>query len=228
MKHSMNKAIFFIIAYFLVLTPPAFSQDDCKVLLDAIAGSYEGGCKKGLAEGQGTAKGEDTYTGDFKKGLPNGVGTYTWANGDVYEGEFKKGVKEGEGKMWVVLADGQKKEQVGFWANDKYIGVNKDPYEIVTRSPNVLSIRINETENSSNDGNAVFIEIQHKGRVQQAPDFGLNVINGNLQNRFLVGNTTKVLVTRFPFGFTLNYQGDVVEIQLYQETSWNIRIDYNK
>jgi hypothetical protein len=228
MKKSITQYSFLFLAFTLVFVNPGKTQDDCKVLLDAISGQYDGDCKKGLAEGQGTAKGEDTYIGDFKKGFPHGTGTYTWANGDVYVGEFKKGLKDGAGTLTVRTADGQKKEQGGYWANDEYIGLSKNPYEIVSRSPDVLSVRINEAENPSNDGDALFIEIQHKGRVQQAPDFGLSIINGHFQNRFMVGNTTKVLVTSFPFGFTLSYMGETVEIQVYQERSWNIRIDYNK
>ena len=70
----------------------------CEVKLDEIKGTYEGGCKKGKAEGSGKAVGTDTYEGEFKKGLPHGEGTYTWANGNVFRGLFKKGKKEGKGK----------------------------------------------------------------------------------------------------------------------------------
>jgi len=39
-----------------------------------------------------------SYTGDFRKGLRHGQGTYVWADGDSYEGAYKKGVREGFGK----------------------------------------------------------------------------------------------------------------------------------
>jgi hypothetical protein len=83
-------------------------------------------------------------------------------------------------------------------------------------------------DNPSNDGDALFVEIQHKGRTQPAPDFGLNVTNGNFQNRFMVGNANKILVTTFPFGFTISYMGETVEIQVYQAKSWKILVDFNK
>ncbi|MDZ7607199.1 MAG: hypothetical protein U5K79_16780 [Cyclobacteriaceae bacterium] len=54
----------------------------------------EGECKKGLANGQGNAKGTDEYEGQFKDGLPHGTGTYIWANGDVYTGAWKKARKK--------------------------------------------------------------------------------------------------------------------------------------
>jgi hypothetical protein len=228
MKHLINKHGLILLAAIFLFIFKGNAQNDCKVLLETISGEYSGGCKKGLADGEGTAKGVDTYVGEFKKGLPHGTGTYTWANGDVYVGEFKKGLKEGKGKLTVNLGDGQKKEQDGYWNKDKYIGLSKNPYEIVTRSTGVLSIRISETENPADDGNALFFEIQHKARVQQSPPFGLNVTTGSFSARFEVGNKTKVIVSQFPFGFTLNYMNEVIELQFFQETSWNIVLDFNK
>jgi len=227
MKHTILKNVTFL----LILLTFIFYQgktQDCKVLLEDIAGQYEGDCKKGLANGEGTAKGKDTYTGEFNKGLPHGSGKYTWQNGDIYEGEFKKGLKDGEGKLLVKLPDGEFKEQTGFWKDDEYIGEYESPYDLIFRSSGVLSVRVNETANPQNDGNALFVEIQHKGRTQPSPDFGLNVINGNFQSRFPVGNSTKILVATFPFGFTISYMGETVEIQIYKAASWKIGIDYNK
>ena len=228
MKHIIIKNLIILLALAVFMNNQGMAQDDCKVLLDAIAGQYEGDCKKGLADGEGTAKGTDTYVGEFKKGLPHGNGTYTWENGDIYDGEFNKGLKDGKGKLLTKQTDGQFNEQNGFWKKDEYIGEYESPYDILFRSSNVLSIRIIEADNPADDGNAVFFEIQHKGRTQPAPDFRMNVINGNFQSRFIVGNTTKVLISNFPFGFTLSYMGESVEIQIYQARSWNIRIDFNK
>lgn len=227
MKHSAIKhaILFFMVSGFFIHQNMA--QDNCKVLLESIAGQYNGDCKKGLADGTGTAKGTDSYTGEFKKGLPDGTGTYTWANGDIYDGEFKKGLKEGAGKMQIKQDDGSYVDRNGFWKKDEYIGEHESPYEITYRSAEVLSVRVTETENPTNDGNALFIELQHKGRTQPAPNFGLNVINGNYQSQYLVGNASKIIVTRFPFGFTVSYKGETVEIQIYQARSWTIRIDYN-
>ena len=112
MRHSTTKIALLMLALTIVFANPGFAQDDCKVLIDKLSGQYDGGCKKGLADGQGTAKGEDNYVGAFKKGLPHGTGTYTWANGDVYNGEFKKGLKDGQGKMTIKKADGQTEEQI--------------------------------------------------------------------------------------------------------------------
>ena len=91
--------------------------NDCRVMVDDIAGSYEGECLKGKAHGQGKAIGKDTYEGEFKKGYPDGKGTYTWINGDYFVGEFVKGEREGEGKM-VYASVNADSVQSGYWEED--------------------------------------------------------------------------------------------------------------
>ena len=201
---------------------------DCRVLLESIAGSYQGDCKKGLANGKGTAEGTDKYIGEFKKGYPNGFGTYTWSNGQVYEGEFKKGLKEGKGKMTVILPDGNTKDQVGYWLDDEYVGENKDPYKIQYRSPGVLSVRFSKTQNKTDEHSALFIDILHQGKLQPTATFDLSVRMGSFVAMFRESNSMKVQVNTFPFGFTLNYLGESVQVDVNHDTSWKITIDVNK
>ncbi|MGV8092965.1 MAG: hypothetical protein AB2L24_14000 [Mangrovibacterium sp.] len=52
----------------------AQETNTCKVLLTEISGSYEGECKKGLADGFGKATGVDQYEGELKKRLPEREG----------------------------------------------------------------------------------------------------------------------------------------------------------
>ena len=130
--------------------------------------------------------------------------------------------------MNIQLTGGLAKDQTGFWIEDKYIGEHEKPYEIQYKSTGVLSVRVSETENPANDGNAIFIEVQHKGRVQQNPDFGINVTSGIFSSRYQAGTTSKIILSRFPFGFSLTYMGESVQLQFYQETSWNVKIDFNK
>ncbi len=108
-------------------------QNDCKVLLENISGTYTGKCKKGLAHGKGTAQGIDYYKGSFSKGLPSGKGLYRWNDGSYYEGEWKDGKKDGKGKL---VQDGS--EITGFWENDEYIGLEIIPPYKVTRSLNLV------------------------------------------------------------------------------------------
>jgi hypothetical protein len=64
-----------------------------------LRGDYQGDCdeKTELAQGQGEARGADTYVGYFVKGRPDGKGTYTWENGARLEGTFKDGKAHGAG-----------------------------------------------------------------------------------------------------------------------------------
>jgi hypothetical protein len=111
-----------------------FAQDECKVLLPRIGVSYTGLCKKGLAEGQGEAIGVDHYKGEFKKGYPDGVGTYKWQTGETYVGEWSKGLRDGEGKYTFKYQD-RDSVIAGEWKNDKYMVVKAlSPYVIEYRN----------------------------------------------------------------------------------------------
>lgn len=126
-----------------------YAQNDCKVLLPELSGSYTGKCKKGLAHGKGLAVGTNTYEGRFNKGLPNGMGKYTWEDGTIYEGNWSMGKRDGKGTM-IYPGAGEDSNVTGFWKNDSFIGTNfVPPYKII-RSRSVVrsSIRkINEIDN---------------------------------------------------------------------------------
>ncbi len=64
-----------------------------------MSGSYQGESKRSLAHSEGNAQGVDSYKGNFKKGYPQGRGTYTWQNGDFYVGSWHKGQRNGEGEL---------------------------------------------------------------------------------------------------------------------------------
>lgn len=137
------KSIIIIIALFLFSFSAFSQQSDCKVNMPEISESYTGECRKGLAHGMGTARGVDYYEGHFVKGLPDGKGTYKWAQGNYYEGEWKKGLKEGYGKM--VYGDSI---VTGFWKKDKYQGEKlMAPYKI-TQSMNVSRATIKKSAGS--------------------------------------------------------------------------------
>src|SRR6266700_3187705 len=89
-----------ILIYFLVIfiTTNVLSQS-CDVNVDSLKGQYAGGCKNGVAEGNGTSAGTDSYTGNFKNGYPDGEGKYTWKNGSTYEGSWKMGLFDGNGTL---------------------------------------------------------------------------------------------------------------------------------
>ena len=43
---------------------------------------------------------KESYHGEFKEGIPEGFGTYFYADGSYYIGEWKNGMKHGEGEMF--------------------------------------------------------------------------------------------------------------------------------
>jgi hypothetical protein len=66
----------------------ANAQAPCRVLDPTLAGTYQGGCKDGLAEGAGEAKGTAFYRGEFRAGRKHGTGTYVSPAGDTYTGRW--------------------------------------------------------------------------------------------------------------------------------------------
>ena len=58
--------------------------------------------RKASAAGQGVRKFPDgcTYVGTFAEDKYDGIGTFTYANGDIYEGSWLAGEKNGDGKYF--------------------------------------------------------------------------------------------------------------------------------
>ncbi len=107
-----------------------FGQNKCRVLIPQIARHYEGGCKKGFANGKGVADGKDRYEGQFKKGLPDGEGTYYWSTGEIYKGDWVVGFRDGEGS-YTYKIDGRDTTISGIWSKDVYKGPVPDKPKIL-------------------------------------------------------------------------------------------------
>lgn len=169
---TMLKKMFFILL--LIAGNNTFAQQtDCKVLKPEISGTYSGDCKKGLAHGKGIAQGTDRYEGQFSKGLPDGTGTYKWANGVYYEGEWNNGLMEGNGKM--VYPDSI---VTGMWKQDQYIGKKAvSPYKII-RSMSVTRYTITKAPEKAD---RVKIRITQAGRDNSSGivDFSLAYDSGS-------------------------------------------------
>lgn len=121
----------------------------CKVELEAISESYDGDCKKGMAEGVGTARGVDVYAGEFKKGLPHGQGRYIWSNGNYYSGDFRKGLPEGYGEKVIKIPGQLDSLVIGYWKGGNYVGKYESAYSIGNNKNvrRVKIIKIGETPN---------------------------------------------------------------------------------
>lgn len=98
-RQKASSAVFSIVLVLLLLgrPSPADSDDNCRVLDQDIGTTYSGQCVDGLAHGNGTAAGRDTYVGEFKFGKPDGFGVYVWFNGSQLRGEFRNGRPHGRG-----------------------------------------------------------------------------------------------------------------------------------
>lgn len=125
--------------------------DSTSVLLPEITGNYKGDIKDKLANGKGTAKGEDTYSGEFKNGLPDGKGKYTYKNGNTFTGYFKNGLKNGKG-IFNYTINGTNYTQKGYWVSGNYSGPNNpDELYIATNISNIDSYTINKLNGEENN-----------------------------------------------------------------------------
>jgi len=109
------------VLFVLIGFTSAVAQEKAEVLQPNLAEIYQGETKKGLAHGEGEARGIDSYIGNFKKGYPQGEGTYTWNNGDFYIGNWHKGQRNGEGEYHTKF-ENRDTIYAGIWKKDKYIG----------------------------------------------------------------------------------------------------------
>lgn len=199
-----------------------------QVKSDRLSGNYDGNKKKELAEGKGKAVGKDTYEGQFKKGLPDGVGIYTFgenvtlgnfifAVGDKYEGTFKKGKFDGKGK--ITFTDKEKGVLDGYFEDGKYIGKTKEGYIwMKEESSGINRVIVQKRNNSKNDisltGIGELIEIGAVHSVFSSSDQAW----------------TDIRSEDFPFTIYIkgvnpaNYNRCIVKVIIESPGTWEIRV----
>lgn len=178
-KPMKRLALLFVLLHLINLLNA--QTDSCKVLLKAIAGEYNGKCRNGLANGKGTAKGEDTYTGLFKNGFPDGKGTYIFKNGNNYKGYWKDGLKDGKGKF-VYTVNGESQTMTGYWKNGDYIGkTDLDISYRVTSSSGIIHYEVEKVEDKNNyKDNVITISIKSAMTDFLPADLKINNSSGQL------------------------------------------------
>ena len=229
------KALFLFLL--ICLSFVSFSQS-CTVQVDALKGTYEGDCKKNKADGKGTAAGEDTYTGEFKSGYPDGNGKYTWKNGDWYEGEWKKGVREGQGSMHYVNMKTSDSLVTGFWKKDKYVGKYEKPYIVHSKTPDIT--RTDVTLNRETVLNEITFSIESVSGgapigvtsgtiIPKITITDITIVSGQYMNKIDNNNLPKTFIStlkdvQFPFRARISLGSDQLDIEFFEKGTYKIEI----
>lgn len=193
----------------------------CKVLVPEISTSYEGGCKRGLAEGKGRATGVDQYEGEFKKGYPHGKGKYIWKNGNSYEGEWKKGMRDGYGRM-IIKMEEKDSTIVGHWSEDNYLGEEKFPYKLNQKSINIMNIRFVRLDKDKNQIEVIFNE---NGKPISIYNFGVTELSGHYSTITKTDFAKTLNSVTFPFRAEINADGYSFDFTLNQSGRWRITVE---
>jgi hypothetical protein len=84
----------------VALEPGDAPATACRVRDPELQLSYTGGCRDGLAQGQGVARGAGGawYRGGFEAGRKSGAGVKLYPNGDGYAGEWANDRRNGQGR----------------------------------------------------------------------------------------------------------------------------------
>lgn len=138
----MRKIISSLSFLLISCIPSSIFAQDCTVNKESLKGTYTGDCKNGKAHGKGKAVGTDTYDGDFKAGLPDGQGTYTWNNGNTFTGKFVKGLREGKGVQLYKRTNATDSLVEGYWKSDIYAGKNEKPYKVYFTSKSITQAEV--------------------------------------------------------------------------------------
>lgn len=232
-----------LLAFSLFIFFPVFSQD-CKVEKKDIKGTYTGDCKRGKADGKGKAVGTDTYEGEFKSGLPDGEGIYTWANGDVYSGHFTKGHLDGKGFMKWKRPNAEDSTEGGFWKDDEYKGKYEKPYKINSVSMAVTNVivkfkkdKINRVSFLVRNTTSSTASLNDKNGTKNVQPLKMKVDNIGLSlggytrmeyYEYMKKTETILFNASYPMQMKLTVSSELIDMELLEEGSYIIEIEINR
>lgn len=221
----------------LLLTFCAYSQN-CEVDRESLKGTYTGDCKKNKAHGKGKALGTDSYEGDFKNGIPDGNGKYTWNNKNVFEGKYVKGLREGKGIMTFKRAGAQDSVVEGYWKKDAYIGKNQNPWAIHSKTGSVREVKIEFSQDQVQ--RIKFVITNTTGGAQTSSGFtmprftvdNVQVLKGHFERQtslesHLKSSETTFTEVIFPFRAKFQIAREEVEIEFFESGSYTVNISIN-
>jgi len=210
---------------------------NCLVAMDSIKGTYTWACNNGKANGEGISVGVDTYEGTFKNGLPEGKGKYTWKNGDYYFGGWKKGLKEGKGELHLPV-NGVDSVISGYWKKDVYRGQYEDPYKIHNNSTDIGRVGIMKIAGNQMNITVTVENLVGGGSIYSSGFTTLTrmtdhrVTRGTYQSKSSNALTNKEITTFqnviFPFRVWMYFGNSNVEIEFFEEGSYDVTIPINK
>jgi hypothetical protein len=227
----------FLACFIAIPVSKTFSQQ-CEVETKNLIGTYSGECKKGKAHGKGIAKGTDMYDGEFKSGLPDGPGTYTWNNKNFFAGKYVKGLREGKGVMTYKKEKGQDSVVEGFWKKDIYYGKYEKPWEVFTRTGSVKEVN---TEYFTDDNHLIKIVAANTtggstnigGVFPRATISNIIILKGSYDHMTTLdlnsrSTETKLVNVSFPFRAKIQMEREEIEMEFFEPGRYHVTISVNK
>jgi hypothetical protein len=238
MKHYLLLRLSFTSVPVILFSSFLFSQD-CSVEKESLKGTYTGDCKNGKANGKGKAVGTDTYEGEFKSGLPDGQGTYRWANGNSYTGKFAKGMRDGKGVMVYKRANAADSVIDGYFKKDDYAGKFEKPYLVYFKSKSVTDVDIDLKKNTFNQ---ISFQITNTSGGAASMDGGetpkmkvddIQLTKGNygrtMSNSDHAKKTEMILYdVIYPIRMKVTIGSEQVEIEFDEEGSYIVNVRINQ
>jgi hypothetical protein len=194
MKFAVSKQFRLLVLILISYIPYSYSQEgdtECKVLLKEISGSYQGSCKNGMANGKGTAYGEDSYTGTFVNGLPEGKGVYKYKNGNIFSGYWKNGLKNGKGEF-KSLINGKASIVKGYWKDGEYSGIAEPDEEY--RITNLTGIENYSIKNVKGEQNFIEISFEKVNKKYIPRDLEITISSG-----YKIEQNKKIIVQNYSY-----------------------------
>lgn len=210
------------------------AQQTCEVKLKDIAGTYEGDCENGKAQGNGTSTGTDTYKGEFKNGYPDGSGMYTWKDGHYFIGLFKKGNKEGKGTMYYEAASGADSVIAGYWKKDKYVGEYEKQFIVISTTNRISKVECRLSDKSRDNIIITVHQLANSGSLNSSgfiPSVtSINKLAGDYysMNTQVLSNSSITTIQQVTFPFRVNIilnNGEAVDILFNEKGLYDVYLD---